>query len=626
MLKTIKDKIKSLKVKKINNLYKSHEEILIKRQNTLSLITREFFTEEEEKNLTRKIQLSVIDSDFEILDKTIKTHIEYRKKEIEDVKVKTKQRQAEELQEARLAMNFLMGRKQQALDNSILYHIVPELQYNPNGKFYNTQIQNSTSLKMSAEQMNTIGIQAASNLNGINFNNDEFNIFQKIQRYMSGCFLTLLPQYVDRFVLRNPFLRRLAIVKYEDAFSDFVLHLNKQYSEEEIAEEERELHTKRMQLLVSGLLSVIELGELYGGAAGVVKYQNEDIEDCSAPLEKIEDDQLHISAFNRWEVSFTETKEKIHSSAIKNSTTAELHDAIKNYINSLKDSSSGKDSVRENFENKFKDYKYSKKKHLVIKGTKIHESRIVVFKTDYATSMQTRMIGLNWGISCLDIHQEAISSLLTGLMAVQYFVESRGMNIWSMNHLNEGTMNELKSSLAGMYTDGNIITSNGTSFQRIESTTNPLELQRALMLNFCTKTDFPSFTVFPQDTSLIGGSNGENETERQWKKKVNKVRIKYEHMFSNLLKSINSIYYNDSDIFTIKFEPKSEKTFEQQMSERTALVNNLTALNTLGANIDFKATLLNSYPELVFNEEDLFANDNNNLDPELLKSIDKNEQ
>jgi hypothetical protein len=446
--------------------------------------------------------------------------------------------------------------------------------------------------------------------------NDINKVLKKITRFGDGVFLTFNYLATEKFIFRNPIISKFLSHKEEDAFLDFTLNLNNKNNNEEDLTEKLHKANAKVEGLISDYIKASLLREIFGGSVYFLCYEDEKNEDMNKELKFRENENLLLKSFNRWEnVSFKECYKKgIENSLSNNINYQDLQEALFDYF-----------TQNNSPQEELKAIEFTYDKDIFIFGIKVHKSRQpTVLKTDYAISTYTRSLNLNWGLSALDVHQNAIANLLTGLQSVEWYIQNKSVSVFKTPNALSNESNFIKSEAeSATNVDNKIILGNGTSLERSESQVNVYELFRTVILVFCAKTNSNQKYFLPEEgSSSLGQGTAVNEQERLWKREINKIRIKNSKYIYKLVEIVSQEVFGDKNALNITFESKIEQTFDQKTLQSTAILNAISQLSSLGESIDIKATVKALFPEIVFNEDENFSEneESNKINLEELKS------
>jgi hypothetical protein len=392
-----------------------------------------------------------------------------------------------------------------------------------------------------------------------------YELLARMYKTYSNTFFTLTPFLIEGFILRNPMLKNAAGMTFDDAFSSFTLKNNQEEDENEV---------KKLEFifspLVYSMINFLTMGNIYGSVVGVLKWKNEPLNNITNPISLIKNDYLEIAYYHKYEVSYNQKENEIINDEIKFNRT------------------------------------------LYIKGVQAHESRIFEYTTDFAISERIRSIVLDKGVSFLDIYQDAIVNFFNHILSINYFMVSKGITIISPEIGGEMTRVQSEDINATLQerdikSDQFLTFTNPMKFDRIVDNSDVREMYRAAVLMFASVLDIPFNKFLPSETGLVGGANSENETERNWKRKIIKTQTKHKIEFDLLLNRVAELLNIDKDKYELIFEEQINKTAEQLNTENNVKLNALNAAIANGSTSseDYLTNLSKMFPDFIFTKKDL---------------------
>jgi hypothetical protein len=423
-------------------------------------------------------------------------------------------------------------------------------------------------------------------------------LLKKMWSKASYIFFTLNPYLLDTFILRNPLLKSIAGMAFEDAFSDF--KIIQQNENLEPNEKEKNKIEEYIVPFIYSMIEFLRMGNLYGSVVGIIKWKGEPLNNLQNELSLIDGSSLEIAYYNKFELAYLkkeiDVNETLTKEEIELMNTIEVLKGIRNI------------DTNEQPKNINQFYKTT----VNFKGYEIHESRIIEFTTDYATSQRLRDITIDKGISFFDVYQDAITMFLNHKQAIDYTMVSRAITIISpvpSSSVSNSQIDDIKKTLEGINvnSDSFIAFSEPMALERVVDQTDIKQLLNAACAILCSELEIPFSKLIPSEGSLVGGSNAENEAERNWKRKILTIKIKHQNKFEHLLKIVCKLLNIDLNKYKIIFEKEINKSFDQIVSENNVKLNALNAAMANGSisSEDYIANLSKIFPDFNFTKKDL---------------------
>jgi hypothetical protein len=492
---------------------------------------------------------------------------------------------------------------------------------------YYSQSQSTNEISNSSyspdDQLNVINQQAVAirNMFAPIDRQMQSELLKRMWSKASYMFFTLNPYLVDTFILRNPLLKSIAGMAFEDAFSDF--EIIQQNEELETNEQERKKIEKYITPFIHSMIEFLRMGNLYGSVVGVIKWKDEPLNNLQNELSLIDGSFLEIAYYNKFELAYLKKEIDINETLTKEEielmNTIEVLKGIRNI------------DTNEQLKNINQFYKTT----VNFKGYEIHESRIIDFTTDYATSQRLRDITIDKGISFFDVYQDAITMFLNHKQAIDYTMVSRAITIISPTpnaSIGSSQVDDIQKTLEGINinSDSFIVFPEPMTLERVVDQTDIKQLLNAACAILCSELEIPFSKLIPSEgyRSVIGGSNAENEAERNWKRKILTIQIKHQDKFEHLLRIVCKLLNIDLSKYKIAFEREINKSFDQIVAENNVKLNALNAAMANGSmsSEDYITNLSKIFPDFNFTQKDLESDLNNLSNQGEQENINKDEE
>ena len=402
-----------------------------------------------------------------------------------------------------------------------------------------------------------------------------FSNTKLFSKFTYNGFITWRPYELQKLLLQNKIVADICNLIIKDSFSEFELIKRDENLDEDLFEEIKE----EFAIIVNQAIDGLCLNRQYGGA--VIGTE-------------IENDKLKIYTYNRWEVSFSQNAKE----SLKNSNNNEFTNRMNEF-----------EKIGREIEDKEEPENEKKEKIArLVNSTNITEGsyvraydRTIFNKVDciILKNEETkiphwlRAFAMDWGFSFFDSCSRALENFMNAILDyIPYMTKKGRIDHFQVKGLMNLLSNEKQSEFLGKYSetlkgiaDNNdtLLTDTESNYQMIRDNVDlGMHFDTQLKI-FLTQIRVPTnkFTNL-QGGSLVGGSSGDNQEEREWRKQISEYILKYKYVFDFLLDKLLMLKGVDKKALKLSFEKKVEMSFEQKEAYKTNKIQSLINLKNAG--------------------------------------------
>jgi hypothetical protein len=424
------------------------------------------------------------------------------------------------------------------------------------------------------------------NQRGVDILGTGFDAFQTnslFYKYADNFLISWRPFDIARLVKCNSIVKNVCLAPVEDAFLEYDIICK----DERINADDIDVIKKEYKNLHNKIVDAIFRAKLYGGSSLV--FYGDSHNDLMENLDYKENQQIRAKVYDKW---FLNTGNK-------NVNLQEIQKELENL-----DTNNQKEILKQ-YELK----EIFKEKYFYIEGNRINKSRILLIKNEasHISNLYSNML-LGFGFSDFEDKRNALYKFLRAVDSINDFIkQKRFFALKTPDFFNKISLatkeekeayNSMNTFFSNQLNNNDLLNIDATQdIQQVTDNTDTSILFDSAVSIFAMEVQMPKSRLIGDDNngSLVGGSAGDNENERIYRRKLVNLQAQYIELFNVCLSLLSNHLFQTDYNFQITFEKKKNMTAEQNETYKNNKINNLIQLKTAG----------------VLSSEDLIDNINN---------------